>query len=351
MNPSHVKKVLIAPLDWGLGHATRCIPIIKELLSRKCEVQIASSGSSLDLLKKEFPDLKFHSLAPYQPEYSDSIPFVLKIILQLPKFLKTINKEHRQVEGIVLREKIDLIISDNRYGCWNKNVKSVLITHQLTILLSFPWKIFSGIVNHFNQQRISKFDLCWVPDFENGLTGKLSHSKKVKRKFIGMLSRFERKESPIRFDVLAIASGPEPQRSLLEAKLRERLAKSGLKYFLVKGNLKEEINQLPNEVTHLASQELNESVCSSDIVICRSGYSSIMDLWKLGKKVIFIPTPGQTEQEYLADELMKKGIAFSQTQDQFDLKEAMEKSKSYSGFVNFQHTPNLLAEAIDDLLV
>ncbi len=350
MNPTDAKKVLIAPLDWGLGHATRCIPVIKELLSRGCEVQIASSGDAVELLKKEFPELKTYQLHPYQPEYSDKIPFALKIILQLPKFLNTIRKEHRQVEEIVSKERIDLIISDNRYGCWSKNVKSVFISHQLTILLDFPWKMFLGIVNYFNQSQIAKFDACWVPDFENGITGKLSFSKRIKPRFVGMLSRFKPMELPVRFDALAIVSGPEPQRSFFEAKLKAQLIKSGLKYFIVKGNLAEQLKHYENEVAYSTSKELNELICSSDLIICRSGYSSIMDLSRLGKKVIFVPTPGQTEQEYLAEELERKGIAFYQTQDQFDLTEAMERSKYYSGFVNSQHTPNLLAEAMDDLL-
>lgn len=343
------KKILVAPLDWGLGHATRCIPIIRELLKQECEVQIASSGDALLLLKKEFPDLKFHEITPYKPSYSTSVSFSVKIFLQVPKFLRAIRGEHIQIERLVEVEKFDSIISDNRYGCWSRKAKSILITHQVNILLDPPWKLFSTIVNSFIHRWIRNFDECWVPDFENGITKAMSHLQ-ISKRFIGMLSRFEKNNQPVALDVLAIASGPEPHRSLFVQLLKKELEASGLRYFLVKGNFNETNIESPLSSEYLTSGRLNELMEAAEIVICRSGYSSIMDLAKLGKKAIFIPTPGQTEQEHLASELKNKNIAWCQSQQEFDLQEALEKSKHYSGFADFKSQPNLLPKAITDLL-
>jgi uncharacterized protein (TIGR00661 family) len=347
---THPKKVLVTPLDWGLGHATRCIPIIHELTAQGCEVQIASSGDALKVLKEEFSELKFHEIASYNPRYSDSLPFVVKIILQLPKFLSTIRIENDQVSDIISKEKIDIIISDNRFGCRNHKTINIFITHQVNILLNNPWKWLSGLVNYFNHHQIKKFDECWVPDFENGFTGKLSKAKNILPRFIGMLSRLKERQSAVIYSIAAIISGPEPQRSLLEELLRKQLKIADLNYYLVKGDFTNDNSAGQNEAGHILSEEMNELIASSELIVCRSGYSSIMDLHAMKKKAIFIPTPGQTEQEYLARELERMGIAFYQSQRQFNLLEAIAKSKKYSGFVDFEHTSNLLQNAISDLL-
>src|SRR6478609_3806099 len=159
------KRVLVAPLDWGLGHATRCIPIIHELLKRNCEVSIATSGDALLLLKAEFPELQFFELPSYQVTYSRSIPFVTNIFLQLQKFLLVISKEHECVRKIIIEHKVDLVISDNRFGCWSKLVPSVMISHQTNILMPFHLKWLQPVINFFNRSQIKKFTECWIPDF------------------------------------------------------------------------------------------------------------------------------------------------------------------------------------------
>ncbi len=346
--PGSFKKIVIAPLDWGLGHATRCIPIINEFLNRGCEVQIASSGLALVLLKKEFPELKVHSLWSYHVAYSIRIPFMIGIFFQAPKFLWAIRNEHQQMERIVKMENIDLIISDNRYGCWSAHVPSILITHQVNIRMAPVWKWLERFINYGNHRQIKKFTECWVPDFPNGITGRMTEPANLKVRFIGMLSRLKKIDTPIKFDILALISGPEPQRSVFERMLRGQLIRSGLNYFMVKGkpgSLESGMNA--NEVNHLTGAALNEAIQSANVIISRSGYTTIMDLCKLGKKAIFIPTPGQTEQEYLADQLESKGIAFFQNQADFDLAFALKESKKHKGFEGYPHSSNLLADAID----
>ncbi|MBS1682695.1 MAG: glycosyltransferase [Bacteroidetes bacterium] len=344
------KKVLVAPLDWGLGHATRSVVLINELIKQGCEVQIASSGDALILLQREFPDLLFHRLVSYRASYSARLPLMVKIVFQLPKFLMAIRKEHDQIKNIIKLEKIDLVLSDNRYGCWSAQVPSVLITHQINILMNRNWKWLERSINYGNWKQIKKFTECWVPDFPNGITQPMSELKNVKAKFIGMLSRFEKMNPLKKYDLLILLSGPEPQRSIFETIIKEQLADTNFRFFLVRGKPSEASQGTENESNHLSAKELNELIESSSLVISRPGYTTIMDLWRLGKKAIFIPTPGQTEQEYLADELMKRKIAFSQNQSKFNLKTALSESEKYSGFEGFDRNANLLPDSIEEFL-
>jgi UDP-N-acetylglucosamine:LPS N-acetylglucosamine transferase len=341
----------VAPLDWGLGHATRCIPIIHEFLNRSVEVQIASSGKALALLRQEFPTLKFHELVSYKATYSDRLSFMLKILFQMPKFLWTIKREHQQIEQIIKNENMDWVIADNRYGCWSSQIPSVLITHQINILMPPAWKWLEGVINYGNHRQIKKFTQCWIPDFPNGITRRMTYPGNLKTKFIGMISRFNTWKLPLKREILFLLSGPETQLSIFETKVREEIRRTGCKnYFMVKGKPGTMDESTENEADHLPAGELNELILSTQLVISRPGYTTIMDLWKLGKKAIFIPTPGQTEQEYLAKQLKVNGIAFCQNQDEFDLSLALTESKKYKGFEGYPASPNLLARAIDDLL-
>lgn len=350
-------KILVAPLDWGLGHATRSIRVIKELQAKHCEVFIASSGAALVLLKEEFPQHFFFELPSYRAAYSKYFPLILKVIFQLPKFLAVIWMEHRKTEKIVTEHQIDFVISDSRFGCWTKLVPTVFITHQVNIQMPFFLKWLQPTVNYFNHRQIRKFNYCWIPDHPTvRLTGKLSATDNFKLVFIGMLSRFNKVEpQPKRYDVLALISGPEPQRSMFESLIRKQLTSMHGRKLMVKGlpGFGSEIKKIDDlqEVNHVATDTLQLIIASSDLVVCRSGYSTVMDLALLNKKAVFVPTPGQTEQEILADELEKRGIAYYQKQKDFDIAVAMEKSKAYSGFVGWNSDSNLLANAIDDLLV
>ncbi|MBS1487598.1 MAG: glycosyltransferase [Bacteroidetes bacterium] len=336
-------------MDWGLGHATRCIPVINELLRNGCEVQMASSGQALTLLREEFSSLKSFKLIPYSATYSSWLPLRLKVALQLPKFLYAIWKEHRQIKRIVSDEKIDFIISDNRYGCWSAQKPSVFIGH----LLNVEVPLFQRMLNRYHSYLINRFSICWIPDTtENSLSGKLSAAKLKHVKYIGLLSRMKWKAAEIQYEIIAVISGPEPQRTIFEKKIRAQLLASKKKSLVVKG-LPESPHrsQTDNltEVSHLHSAELNEALLQSALVICRSGYSSVMDLATLGKKAIFVPTPGQPEQEYLADEMMKKGIAYAMPQHELDIAKAIDESKKITGFGIYQHTNNL-REAVRELI-
>jgi len=331
------KKLLVAPLDWGLGHATRCIPIIKELLANDCEVWIAGENHQEVLLKKEFPGLGFLPLSGYRVNYAAS-GMAFKIISQIPKIISAIKKENKWLDEQVNKYGFDVVISDNRYGLYNNKIHSVFITHQLGIISPLG-KWSNALIQHWNYKYINRFSECWIPDESgiNNLAGRLSHPDifpKIPIKYIGALSRFEKKPaSELKNHLLIIISGPEPQRSLFENKIADQITEYNGTATIVRGvPSSETILPSTNNIhfyNHLNSELLNEEMAKAEFVICRAGYSSVMDINAMNKKSILIPTPGQTEQEYLASYLMKKKIAFCIRQGDFSLNKTIENAKGF----------------------
>lgn len=353
-----MRRVLVTPLDWGLGHATRCIPVIREFLSRNCTVSIAGTGESLALLKSEFPKLTYFNLPGYRPVYPSGENMMMKMFLQVPKFIHVIRKEHRQIESIIKTNKIDLIISDNRYGCWSRQVPSIFITHQLNILMPAGFEWLSGTMNLLNRRLIRRFSRCWIPDYpekEKSLSGKLSAVGKNGGSgivHIGPLSRFNLStEVPNEYDVAFILSGPEPQRSIFESKVVNQLRGSALRYFVARGVVVPAYRGSSNEAAFLNSEALQNVISRSSVIIARSGYSTIMDLVALRKKGIVVPTPGQTEQEYLADRWSKRGVLYLMSQESFNLDTALKESDQYTGFTSGGgHPTELLKRELDRVL-
>ncbi|HEU5147881.1 MAG TPA: glycosyltransferase [Chryseosolibacter sp.] len=354
-----MKRVVVAVLDWGLGHATRSVPVIRELMRQGCEVFLAGSGESLALLRKEFPELRVLTLPAYAPRYPQSGTFMeLSMALQLPRFIRAITAEHRALEKIVREEHIDCIISDNRYGCWSKKIRAVFITHQSNILMPRRFGFLAGAVRRINERLMSRFDECWIPDSpsDDSLTGELSTFGKsnvtVSVRRIGWLSRFEPRltKGSDAIDVLAIFSGPEPQRTALENIILPQLKASSLDFRVVRGLPSVDSDTGDKRVVNfMTATDLQRAIESAALIIARSGYSTVMDMKALEKRVVFIPTPGQTEQEYLGKRLKEAGVAYCVSQDQFDLNAAIAESKKFSGFVSGGNN-SLLIRAVEDLL-
>lgn len=353
-------KILVAPLNWGLGHASRCIPVIKFLHASQTEVIIACGNNQKLMLQAEFPSLRFINLPGYNLKFGQTKRLtLLKIIFQIPKILIGIKKENRWLKGFLAEEKPDAVISDNRYGLFSTKIYCVFITHQLHIKAPFGKKI-ENIIQRINYKYINKFSECWVPDFENesSLAGDLSHPKKLAStniRYIGCLSRLKKIDTKIiENSLLIILSGPEPQRTILEKILLNQLQSYQGKVNFVKGAPgKKEIPAVNSNITiynHLPIIELNKIICESEYVICRSGYSSIMDIVKLEKKSIVIPTPGQTEQEYLADYLFRKKIVLAADQKKFLLNDALNNARKFS-YKKYENIDDALMEkAVEDLI-
>lgn len=329
------KTILVAPLNWGLGHATRCIPIIKALQENNFIPIIASDGIALDLLKKEFPYLKFLELPSYQIEYAKNGKyFKWKLLKNCPKMIEAILEEKKIIKKWIKKHDIDGIISDNRLGVYSKKVPSVFITHQLNVMTgNTTW-----LTSLLHQNIIKKYNECWVPDSaENpNLAGELSHLKNpdLNIKYIGPLSRMNHKKLEKNYDLMIILSGPEPQRGLLEEKLKKEISNYNGTVLFIKGIIeKEQKKEQIGDVTFynfMHSRQLEQALNQSNIILCRSGYTSIMDLSKLNKKAFFIPTPGQYEQEYLAKKLKKEGLAPFTNQDDFSINH-LNEIPSYKG--------------------
>ncbi len=327
------KRILVAPLNWGLGHAARCIPIINALLAHDFDVMIASDGVALELLKKEFPDLNAFELPSYNITYAKKGKhFKLKLIQDSPKLLKAVNKEKKVVASLVEKHHIDGVISDNRLGVNHSDIPSVFITHQLQVLSgNTTW-----ISTKLHQKIIKRFDECWVPDNlgEPNLSGKLGHilMYDIPIKYIGPLSRFKPENREIKYDILALISGPEPQRGMLETLLLDKLKTYNGNVIMVRGVVedKQRITQIGaiSVYNFMTSSELNHTINESALIISRSGYTTLMDLTKLNKKAFFIPTPGQFEQEYLAKRLSDQNIVPSCHQNEFSIEqlEAVENA-------------------------
>lgn len=340
-NPTN-KTILIAPLNWGLGHATRCIPIIKALHENDYIPIIASDGIALELLRKEFPYLKSLELPSYQIEYAkNGKNFKWKLLQNCPKMIEAVLEEKKMVKKWIKKYSIDGIISDNRLGVFSQKVPSVFITHQLNVMTGNTTWITSKLHQHI----IKKYAECWVPDFEGipNLSGKLGHVKKAdfEIKYIGPLSRIHKKDVPKLYDLMIILSGPEPQRGLLEEKLKKEVLHFGGNIIFIKGVIeKDQKKEQIDNVTYynfMNTRQLEQTFNESGIVLCRSGYTTIMDLAKLEKKAFFIPTPGQYEQEYLAEKLEKEGLVPYAKQDDFTMKNIFE-IENYKGMPQFDST-------------
>jgi len=342
-----MKRVLVCPLDWGIGHATRSVPLIRILCKLGFEVIVAADNRPLEFLRREFPDVRMFRFPGAKIRYPKTRFMWLKMLQLTPWLIRGIWKEHILLQKIVVQTGADLVISDNRFGCWHPSVPSVFITHQLDIQVPAIFIFMKAVLNKFNHYFIGKYGECWIPDFElhKGLASALSHPLQLPCNafYIGILSRFSVSQNPRvltpqpDFDLLVMLSGPEPQRTLLEEKIITQLRNIILRVVIVQGLPETDSTYMIGDriqvFSHVESERMRNLILQSELVICRSGYSSIMDLATLGKRAIFIPTPGQTEQEYLAHNLMDRKIFFSMEQQNFDLLYAIEMSKNYPGMV------------------
>lgn len=331
-------KVLVAPLDWGLGHATRCIPIIKGLLQQKCEVWIAASGAQKAILKEEFPFLSFVEIPGYGIKYDKNRALtILRLIGLVPKILIRIKQENAWLQQFLLREKPDVVISDNRYGLYAPGPVTVFITHQLRIRTPLG-RVVDGWLQRINYSAIRRFSACWVPDRPgvDSLAGELSHPRRlpsIPLRYIGWLTRLAGGTGQTEdVDVLVLLSGPEPQRTILEKKILEQAAGLERRIVLLRGlpGGGEAVDAPPGMVVHdhLPAAQLLPLLRGARVVVARAGYSTVMELLSLGKKAVLIPTPGQTEQEYLGNYLSGRGLVIQVRQKDFSLKEAVAKAEA-----------------------
>jgi uncharacterized protein (TIGR00661 family) len=354
----YLLKILIAPLDWGLGHATRCIPIIQHLLNNGATVIVAASGATKQLLQQEFPQLEFIELAGYNIRYSHSKWQIFTLIKQLPRVLKTVKVENKWLTQVIKTHNIQAVISDNRFGLYNHTVPCVYITHQLAIKTGNNFS--NWLAQNIHYYFINKYSTCWVPDSsdaQNNLAGELSHPKRrpnIPVSYLGVLSRFKKDVVEKKYDVLFLLSGPEPQRSIFEKIVINQQKNTNQRILLVRGlpNSKDVLNLLNKNVTihnHMLAAALNIAILQSKLVVCRSGYTTLMDLTVLQQKAVIVPTPGQAEQEYLAAYHTKNNSFYTTQQGNFNLSE-IQAAVAQISFVTTKVENNVCEKVIDEFV-
>ncbi|MCW3075095.1 MAG: glycosyl transferase family 28 [Flaviaesturariibacter sp.] len=358
-NITEKSRLLIAPLDWGLGHATRCIPIIRQALQSGADVFLAGEGPTANLLHTEFPQLPLLPLKGYEIQYGkNKLELIGKLLLQIPKIIDAMDEEHDWLHTAVDQYGLHGVISDNRYGLYSDKIPSIIITHQLLVKTGMGGKA-DRMLQKLHYGYIQSFNECWVPDVATSpsLAGELAHPPVLpatKVQYIGTLSRFANPSQKPLKHLLILLSGPEPQRTLLEKSLVAQLGNYKGEVVLVRGlpDSKETLELAPHVMVfnHLPAAALEVVIKEAHFVIARTGYSTVMDLMALRKKSILIPTSGQTEQEYLAEHLMEQRFALCISQDRFRLGSALDLAGSFP--YNFPETlsDSALKDAIDGLL-
>ncbi len=352
--------VLVAALDWGLGHATRLIPVIKLLQQRDVKIILGSAGRAAQLWKDEFAELEHIELPAYNPSYPADGNMVWHMALQSQRLLGVIKKEGQLLPELIKSMGITHVISDSRFGLTHPSVPTAFITHQVYIRMPGVMRAFEPLVNYLNHSYINKFTRCWIPDWPSvpNLSGDLGHGTAITKKryrYIGPLSRMTADTKAIEpeYDVLAICSGPEPQRTIFEQKLREQLPGIAGKKLLILGKPEEgktiRLEDHIEVVGHLDTDQMNYVMQRAKTIVCRSGYSTLMDLNALGLKAILVPTPGQTEQIYLGKRMAKLARHITQFQDEINLEAGIAKSNILLSQFS-EHRKGPLSTALDELL-
>ncbi len=327
--------MLVAPLDWGLGHATRCIPLIRGLEEEGCEVLLGAEGPHAALLHEAFPALRILPLPGYGIRYGGG-GFAWKMLQQLPRLRRAVRREQDWLRQQVREQGLQGVLSDNRLGLWHPGIPTVILTHQLRIRSPFPGT--DALLQQINYRYLERFGECWVPDYAGAenLAGALAHPSRLpsRCRYIGPLSRFRYREGTgTRYDLLVLLSGPEPERSRLEALVMRQAPAAGRSMLIVRGLPgQQEDRRLTGGirvVSHLDAEALNEALLGSALVLCRSGYSSVMDLLRLRRRAVLVPTPGQTEQEYLAQHLRQRGYFPFLPQRGFSLEVALRLAENF----------------------
>ena len=356
------KTILICPLNWGLGHASRDIPIIRRLICEGFRIIVAADYPIIKLIKSEFPDIETEYFPGLQITYSSKNSQVTHLLKQLPSAFKWVSREKKHTALLVKKYNPVCIISDNRYGVRHPKIKSIFITHQL--MLKMPKKLawLEKPAHQLIKKLISRFDSCWIPDnpLHDSLAGDLVHKYPFpdNARLIGSLSRFmhqydDIKDNDNEYDLLIILSGLEPQRTILQKILTEKVIAEDIKTLMITGVLNNETTETEKIkgnlkiLPHLKSKELYQLIKKTPYIISRSGYSTIMDLWFLNRNAVLIPTPGQTEQEYLAQIAENSNHVFIR-QSEIQKINLREISLKNNGFITQKN--DLFDEAIKTII-
>lgn len=334
-----MSKVIVAPLDWGLGHATRDVPVIHQLREAGHEVILVADGRPYDFLSRRFPDLKIIRCPGYDITYPKSDQFMVHMARSGPHIAKALHAERKAAERIAEETGAEIIISDNRLNFRSNNTRNIFITHQLRVKAGILTLAASALHAKF----YSKFDEIWIPDLEgeNNISGDLAFKKHPRKnyRYIGPLTRFSLVKSPMDGQgdqLLFMLSGPEPQRTIFEELVIAELKKNPTRALILRGQPGQPHDSQPipgvRMLNHLDDEALAAEINRSYAVVSRGGYSTLCDLTRAKKKLICVPTPGQTEQEYIAKYLAGRNLMVAMSQENFSLMSTLEHLSKVNEF-------------------
>jgi hypothetical protein len=357
------KNILISPLNWGLGHAARIIPVARYFINHGHKVSVAAGEPLRSFLESELPGTPFIQLDGFCPAYSGILPQYLILLLQTPVLIWKSAMEHFIVKKIIKENKIDILISDNRFGLWNKRIKTVYITHMPRIPFPYPFRFLEFIGIAFHRFVMNRYTMCLIPDLPGdvNLSGRLSHGLKLppNTRFAGILSRFRYPLNSNGADkrtvsqIAVVLSGPEPQRSILAGKLGEILPRYSIPVKVLHGQpglTAERSNDNVINFTHLPAPDIQDLLLTSRYIIGRSGYTTIMELACLQKTAVLIPTPGQTEQEYLCNYLTARNYFSGITQGNIGDLVLRDSSETSFPLSAIEESDLLFNEAAEEIL-
>jgi uncharacterized protein (TIGR00661 family) len=345
-------RILFGVFDWGLGHATRDIPLITAMLERN-EVHILSTGHALQILRNHFGErCTYYDVPSVFPPYSKSRFFKLKFTLSAPRMARTLAKARRKSKRII-DMGFDRVVSDCRYDVYDRPDNSYLINHQLRFKAPMGAQ---RLLEAWLAMRMKRYACVLVPDFEEpNLTGVLSHGlhylPKERIRYIGMLSHLRRLDLPQDIDYLISLSGPEPQRTVLEKRVLAQVGQLKGKVVIAggkPGGKNEDLGENAQHFAFLNAQQQQDAMNRAKCVVTRSGYTTMMELVELEKtQVLLLPTPGQTEQEYLGDYCQRHKYYRHISQFRLQLARDARIQKSFTGFTAPWKTAESVARAME----
>lgn len=349
-------RILFGVCAWGLGHATRTLPIIRKVLKEGHEVTVVSSGRALSMLRQELgDDPKYAELEDYQPPETLNPSFlVLATLLRFPVYVTSMFHEHDFVRRFVLDRKVDVIFSDNRYGFYSRDIPSYFLGHQLRILNPLGNRVLEDGTEVYNNYFLKRYAGVLVPDYEEeGLAGRLAHDLSIidekHLNYIGALSEFSYRSAVEDVDVFVSISGPEPSRSSFERLVMKQLEGFKGRVVVSLGKPEDKNHSSPNTNSYFNRKEREDLLNRSRIVVARSGYSTVMDLFSLRKRGFLIPTPGQLEQEYLAELHKERRTFYSVHESELDLPRQLDEALTFHAPV-LRYQPEKAVEKAVDLI-
>ena len=337
-------RILVSPLSWGLGHATRDVPIINHLLEKGHEIGVAATGIALELLAIEFPSLRFYEVPDYPSPYTSEGFSVPRVVALLPAMQNDIIREHRIISKIAKQDKYDLIISDNRYGAYARGVPSLFISHQIRFSTPGGIERLERMIEAYSEHYHKNYERVIIPDNPPGalsLSGKLGRARRpITRKrayYAGIITDIAKKDVVHDIDYLVSISGPKVTKDALKEAIVLQIGSLPGEKVILLGDPGTIFEQRPDEDTlvksHATRSEMADLMNRARFVITRSGYTTVMELAELGKKdILFTPTPGQTEQEYLSVYYKERGWIHSVPQRELNLVSDIAQARRMKGF-------------------